>query len=131
MSAALAPWLADALVLLSLALMSIAVYGMLWLPDIYTRLHAAGKGIVIGNLLLVLAAPLTGAPAVVAREILIGAFLLLTTPISAHAIGQAALRRRERQRTPGALDESGLGLAGAAEGAPDQAAGLPTREIKD
>ena len=45
MIAAIAPWLADALVLASLVLMSIAVYGMLWMPDIYTRLQAAGKGI--------------------------------------------------------------------------------------
>lgn len=108
MIAAATPWLADALVLASLALMSIAVYGMLWMPDIYTRLHAAGKGIVIGNLLLVLAAPLTGEPAVVAREILIGVFLLITTPISAHAIGQAAFRRRERMRAP---DAAGPGRA--------------------
>lgn len=111
MIAALTPWLADALVLASLALMSIAVYGMLWMPDTYTRLHAAGKGIVIGNLLLVLAAPLIGDPAIAARELLIGAFLLLTTPISAHAIGQAAFRKRERMRVPGALDESGQALA--------------------
>jgi monovalent cation/proton antiporter MnhG/PhaG subunit len=35
-------WLADALVVAGLAVMTLGVYGILRFPDVYTRLHAAG-----------------------------------------------------------------------------------------
>jgi multicomponent Na+:H+ antiporter subunit G len=108
MIAELLPWLADALVIAGLVLMSISIYGMIWMPDLYTRLHAASKGIIIGNLLQLVAAMLVGEPATIMRAVLIGLFLLLTTPVSAHIIAQAAFQQREPLRTPGALDESGM-----------------------
>ncbi len=43
--------------------------------------------------------------------VLIGSFLLLTAPVSAHVIGRAAYLRGERMRAPEAVDESGHGLA--------------------
>jgi len=46
-------------------------------------------------------------PAMITRSILIGIFLLLTTPVAAHVIGQAAYRTDEPMETPGAVDESG------------------------
>jgi multisubunit Na+/H+ antiporter MnhG subunit len=48
----------------------------------------------------------------VARVVLIIALLALTTPVAAHAIGQAAHHRREPMRSPDAVDESGTTLAG-------------------
>ena len=44
------------------------------------------------------------------EAILISAFLIATTPISAFVIARAAFRRGERMETPGALDESGKDL---------------------
>jgi multisubunit Na+/H+ antiporter MnhG subunit len=52
----------------------------------------------------------TGDPDIIYRAILIAAFLLVTTPISAFVIARAALLRGERMETPGALDESGRDL---------------------
>ena len=49
---------------------------------------------------------------IVARVVLIIALLALTTPVAAHAIGQAAHHRREPMRSPDAVDESGTTLAG-------------------
>ena len=105
--AAVVPWLADALVILGVGIMTIGVYGVIRMPDLYTRLHAASKAVFLGVFSLVLASVVTGDPAIVARALLIGVLLLLTTPVAAHAIGRGAYLERERMETPGAVDESG------------------------
>ena len=107
------PWVADALVMLGITIMTIGVYGVFRMPDLYTRLHAASKSVFLGTISLVLASMVTGEPAVVARVLLIGALLLLTTPVSSHAIGRGAYLEGEQMETPGALDESGHHLAEA------------------
>jgi multicomponent Na+:H+ antiporter subunit G len=99
-------WLANGLILLGLAVMTLGVYGVVWLPDVYTKLHASSKAAFLGVSGLLVAAALGGDPAIVARVVLILAVLGLTTPVSAHVIGQAAYFRREPMRTPGAVDET-------------------------
>ena len=106
----LVPWVADALVLLGLLVMTIGVYGVVWLPDTYARLHAASKMVFLGVVPLLLASALTGEPGVVPRVILIASFLLVTTPVSAHMVGRAAYLRGQRMRAPEAVDESGRDL---------------------
>ena len=103
---AVAPFLADALVALGVLVMTVGVYGVVRLPDAYTRLHAAAKAVVLGLLPLLLASALTGNPDVVPRVFLIAFFLLVTTPVSAHVIGRAAYLRRESMCTPEAVNES-------------------------
>lgn len=100
------------LVLCGLAILSVAVYGMVRMPDLYTRLHAASKAAVLGIIPFLLAAATTGEPAIIARSLLIGLVLLLTTPVAAHVIGQTAYRTNEPMETPGAIDESGRDLPG-------------------
>ena len=100
-------WIADALIVLGLAVMTLGVYGILRFPDVYTQLHASSKAVFLGVAALLVAAALGGEPATVARVVLIVVLLTLTTPVAAHAIGQAAHHRREPMRTPGAVDESG------------------------
>jgi multicomponent Na+:H+ antiporter subunit G len=102
--------LADALVILGVAIMTISVYGAFRMPDIYTRLHGTSKGVFLGVVSLLLASVVTGQREIIARVVLIGVFLILTTPVSAHAIARAAYLRDERMETPGAVDESGHGL---------------------
>ncbi len=87
-------------------MLTVGVYGMVWLPDAYTRLHAAGKAVSLGLVPLLLASALAGNPDVVPRVFLIAFFLLVTTPVSAHVIGRAAFLRREEMRTPEAVNES-------------------------
>jgi multicomponent Na+:H+ antiporter subunit G len=86
--------------------MTLGIYGVLWLPDVYTRLHASSKAAFLGVAALLLAAALGGNGVTVARVVLIVALLVLTTPVASHAIGQAALHRREPMRTAGAVDET-------------------------
>lgn len=107
----LVPWLADALVILGVVVMTIGVYGVIRMPDIYTRLHAASKSVFLGVISFVLASVTTGDPGIVWRVVLIGIVLLLTTPVASHAIGRSAYLERERMQTPGAVDESGRHLA--------------------
>lgn len=107
----LVPWIADALVVLGVAVMTVGVYGVIRMPDIYTRLHAASKSVFLGVFSLVAASVVTSDAAIIARVLLIGAVLLVTTPVSAHAIGRGAYLERERMETPGAVDESGRHLS--------------------
>ncbi len=103
--------LSGALIIVGLLLTSLSVYGMLKMPDIYTSTHAASKAATLGLMPFLLAAMLTGNPAMITRALLIAVFLILTTPISAHIIGQAAYLTHEPMETPGAIDESGQELA--------------------
>ncbi len=100
-------WLADALILFGLLIMSVGVYGVVRFPDVYTQLHASSKAAFVGVVALLLAAALTGDGAIIARVVLISVLLVLTTPVAAHTVAQAAFLRGERMRTPGATDESG------------------------
>ena len=104
------PFLADVLVLLGVLVMTLGVYGMVRLPDAYTRLHAAGKAVFLGVMPLLLSSALTGDPGVILRVMLIAFFLLVTTPVSAHVIGRAAYLKGEKMNTPEAMDESGRDL---------------------
>ena len=104
-------WVADGLVLLGLVVMTIGVYGLRRMPDVYTQLHATSKAVFLGVIAILVASTASREPAIISRAVLIGAFLLLTTPVSAHVVARAAYRLREPMRTPGAVDESGRGLA--------------------
>ena len=99
-------WLADALVVLGVTIMTIGVYGVIRMPDIYTRQHAASKSVFVGVVSLCLASVVTGDAAIVARVFLIAILLLVTTPVSAHVIARGAYLEGQRMETPGAIDES-------------------------
>jgi multicomponent Na+:H+ antiporter subunit G len=104
-AAAVIPWLADALVALGLLVMTIGVYGVVRMPDTYTRLHVASKMVFLGAMPLLLASALTGGQEVTLRVILIAFFILLTTPVSAHMVGRAAYLRGEKLNAPEPVSE--------------------------
>ncbi len=110
---AIVPWLADALVILGVLIMTIGVYGVIRMPDTYTRLHGASKAVFLGVISLLVASVVTGDPAIIFRVILVGVFLILTTPVSAHVIARAAYLQGERMEAPDAVDESGRNLPNA------------------
>jgi multicomponent Na+:H+ antiporter subunit G len=104
------PYVADALVILGVFIMTVGVYGAVRMPDTYTKLHAMSKAVFLGVISFCASSAVTGDPAIIYRAILIAAFLIVTTPISAFAIARAAYLRGERMEIPGARDESGKGL---------------------
>ena len=72
--------------------MIVGTVGILRMPDIYTRLHAAGMTDTMGAGLLLLGMGLqAGFGLVLVRLALVYAFLLFTSPISTHALARAAL----------------------------------------
>ena len=101
------PYLADALVVVGLVVMTVGVYGLIRLPDTYARLHAASKIVSLGVVSLLLASTATGDPSFVFRVALISAFLVVTTPVSAHVVARAAYLRGERMEGRQTIDESG------------------------
>lgn len=71
----------------------LSAVGVLRLPDLYTRMHAASKaGLLAGGLLLLGIAIAAGESAIMLRALLGALFLALTTPVSAHLLARAALK---------------------------------------
>jgi len=107
-SEALRTGAADALVVLGVLVMTVGVYGLLTMPDVYTQLHAASKAVFLGVVALLAATALVAdEAATVYRAVLIAVFLLITTPVSAHAVGHAA------QLRAGSAGSSRLGEEGS------------------
>jgi multicomponent Na+:H+ antiporter subunit G len=80
------------LLLAGAAFVIIGAFGMLRLPDFYSRLHPAGLTDTMGAGLILLGLLLQAEVAIVAVKLLIIAgFLLFTSPTSGHATARAAL----------------------------------------
>jgi multicomponent Na+:H+ antiporter subunit G len=105
------PFLADGLVILGVLVMTVGVYGVIRMPDTYTKLHATSKTVFLGVISLCAASVATGDPAIIYRAVLIAGFLILTTPISAVVVARAASLRGEKMKTTNAVDESERGLS--------------------
>ncbi|MEX0859356.1 MAG: monovalent cation/H(+) antiporter subunit G [Cucumibacter sp.] len=69
----------------------LAAVGILRLPDLYTRMHAASKAGTLGSGLTLIAIAIFALDAGVALRALAGvAFLLLTAPVAAHLLARSA-----------------------------------------
>ena len=102
-------YFADALVLLDLFALTVGVYGVIRTPSTFLKLHASSKAVFLGVIPLLVAAAATGGDlAIIYRAVLIATLLLLTTPISAHAITKAAYQRGEATQASDPADESGM-----------------------
>ena len=76
---------------IGLAFDLIGTIGLVRLPDIYNRLQAATKCVTLGTATrLIGAAVYTGWSALGIKAILCAAFVLLTSPVGAHAIARGA-----------------------------------------
>lgn len=84
-------WLTGFLALLGATLVLLAAIGILRMPDLFTRMQATTKAstLGLGCLLASVAIHLADFSSVV-RAISIGAFVMLTSPVSNHVIARAA-----------------------------------------
>jgi len=112
LASAVAPYLADALVVVGVLVMTVGVYGAIRMPDPYTKLHSMSKVVFLGVVSLCVSSIVTGDPAIIYRAILIAAFLLVTTPISTLVIARAAFLRGEKMQMPDAATSPGAGSRG-------------------
>jgi len=84
----------------------LAAIGILRLPDLYTRMHAASKAGAVGGGMVLLAVALVCFEGAVALRAIIGVlFLLLTTPVSAHLLARASHRAGYMPNKITVLDE--------------------------
>lgn len=91
MIADLALYLGGVLLVAGAAFSLLAAIGVVRLPDLYTRLHAASKAGAVGGGLVLLAVALVSQDAAVSIRAVIGVlFLIMTTPVSAHLLARAA-----------------------------------------
>lgn len=85
---------AIALIFVGLFFLLTAALGMVKLPDLYTRLHAASKGTTFGFSFVVIgSAILLGEPSDIAKALLAVLFQFLTAPIGAHMIARVAVQK--------------------------------------
>ncbi|WP_291398660.1 monovalent cation/H(+) antiporter subunit G [Devosia sp.] len=102
----IAGYLAALLVVIGAGFSLVAAIGVLRLPDLYTRLHAASKAGAIGAGLIFVGvgvASLDGS--VILRALLGMGFLLLSTPLSAHLLARAAYRGGEAPTPATTIDD--------------------------
>ena len=84
----------------------LAAVGVLRMPDVFTRMQASTKASTLGLGCLLAGAGVQFADlASVIQVVSIGAFILLTTPVSAHMIARAAYRADIRLWEGTVLDE--------------------------
>jgi multicomponent Na+:H+ antiporter subunit G len=89
------PWVADGLILLGSIVMTIGVIGMVRLPGVFLKQHAASKAVFLGVCSFLVAVMASGDAAIIARAALIGVLLILTAPVAAHEIAKAAVREED------------------------------------
>jgi monovalent cation/proton antiporter MnhG/PhaG subunit len=85
-----------ALLFLGLTLATIGLYALLRKPDIFHQLHAAGLVSNAALLLVLLASFATGSAEIITSAVLVAGFVLITAPLSGHAVARAAWRLQHR-----------------------------------
>jgi len=80
-------YVADALVVFGLIVMTLAIAGLFRMPTTRLRLHAASKASAVGVLPLAAAAAIGGAGV---RALLVWLLVIVTTPVSAHVLALVA-----------------------------------------
>lgn len=88
-----------ALIALGLTVTGVTVIGVVRMKGLYVRLQAASKAAMLGTVAILAASIGTGDGTTIARAAIVILFLLLTTPVAAHAIVQAAYRRDQEADT--------------------------------
>ncbi len=87
-----------------------ASIGLLRLPDLYTRMHAASKAGTLGSCVMLIALAVHSVDQSIITRALAGViFFLLTAPISAHLLAKAAYAAGYTLWKKSVLDEMGGG----------------------
>lgn len=96
----------DIMLLVSCAVMTLGIVGILRMPDVYTKIHGSSKSVFLGIVMLCVATSVIATAEMNMRLVLIALVVVITTPMSSHVIGRAAYLMHEQMETPGAVDES-------------------------
>ncbi len=98
-------WAIVALALLGTFFGAVAAIGIIRMPDIYTRAHAASKSDTLGAVLTIAAVALALESSLsTVKAVFLVIFMFLTNPTAAHAIARAA---EDQGIEPWTTDEEG------------------------
>ncbi len=90
-------YLSGALLLLGSFFVVVGGIGVLRMPDVFTRMHAAGLTDTMGSFFILTGLMLqAGFSGVTLRLVLVLAFLWFTSPVATHALAKAALHGNVR-----------------------------------
>jgi len=84
--------------------------GLVRLPDVYNRVQAATKCVTLGTCMILLGVFIQAGGAMGAKAILCAVFILLTSPVAAHAIARGAYRSGVRLWEGSVIDRYGEDL---------------------
>ncbi|MCB1489312.1 MAG: monovalent cation/H(+) antiporter subunit G [Bauldia sp.] len=85
-------WVGGVAVVLGGIFMVIGALGMVRMPDVFTRIHAASVGDTLGVSLILLGLVfLAGLSLVSVKLVILGLFIAFTSPAATHAVARAAL----------------------------------------
>ena len=84
--------------------------GLIRLPDVYNRLQAATKSITMGAISIAIGVGVID-PSLLTKSLLVAVFLLITNPISSHAIARGAYRSKVPLWKGSIVDKYGPALA--------------------
>lgn len=90
--------IADTLLILGTAAITLSIGGIIYLPDPYVKIHSASKALTLGVFLILLTSWVISEADVIGRAMLVGLFLLLTAPVGAHALARLEAQLREDER---------------------------------
>lgn len=114
-------WVVGGCLLLGAFLMFLTGVGLVRMPDIFTRMHAATKSASLGVALLLLAAAFFFQETmVVTKAVVTIVFIFLTAPVAASLLGRAAYARRTPLWEHSVLDEGRDHIAVRSGPRPDQ-----------
>jgi multicomponent Na+:H+ antiporter subunit G len=103
---ALAIYVGCALLLLGALFSLISAIGVVRLPDLFSRMHAASKAGAVGSGLVLLSVAIVSFDVGVALRAIVGfVFLLLTTPVGAHLLARASYRTSDQLHLNMVVDE--------------------------
>ncbi len=102
------------LLLAGSAFFLVAAIGIVRLPDLYMRMHAAAKASAFGAVLLLLGVAVHfGDGWTLFEVIVIVLFIFITNPVAAHLIGRAGYRMRVPMWKETLVDELGEAMQGS------------------
>ncbi len=86
-------WIAGTLLIIGAFFALVASIGIIRLPDVYSRMHAASKAGSVGSGLMLIALALVASDTATAIRAIAGVFFfILTAPIAAHLLARAAYK---------------------------------------
>jgi multicomponent Na+:H+ antiporter subunit G len=90
--------IAEILITIGTFFLMVGAIGLIRLPDMFTRMHAATKCTTLGAMCTLLGVALIMQGSVAVKAVLIIIFVILGNPTSAHAIARAAYRSGTRMK---------------------------------